>query len=114
MSQNDVNKVFISHDEKILLKMKKETDLCHCKHNWETNYSGLFVRLENDCYTLPTAKFPPSSVNIENNQNIKLDYLSFTQDNYTRTLYDSLNDGIERTLIHTVKIFLLWQEEILM
>ena len=85
--------------------MKKETDLCHCKHNWETNYSGLFVRLENDCYTLPTAKFPPSSVNIENNQNIKLDYLSFTQDNYTRTLYDSLNDGIERTLSHTVKNF---------
>ena len=105
LSQNDVNKVFISHDEKILLKMKKKTDLCHCKHNWETNYSGLFVRLENDCYTLPTAKFPPSSVNIENNQNIKLDYLSFTQDNYTRTLYDSLNDGIERTLSHTVKNF---------
>ena len=88
------------------MKLKKETNLCQCKHNWETNYSGLYIRLESDCYTLPTAKFPPASVNIESNQNIKLDYISFTQDNHTRTLYESLNYGIERTLSHTVKNFL--------
>ena len=105
LSQNKLNKVFISHDEKILLKMKKKTDVCECKENWETNYSGLFIRMETDCYTLPTAKFPPSSVNLENNQNIKLDYLSFTQDNYTRSLYESLNQGIEKTLSHSVKNF---------
>ena len=105
LSQNDLKKVFISHSEKILLKLKKETNLCQCKHNWATNYNGLYIRLESDCYTLPTAKFPPASVNIESNQNIKLDYISFTQDNHTRTLYESLNYGIERTLSHTIKTF---------
>ena len=105
LSQNDFNKVFISHEEKILLKLKRETDVCKCKNNWESNYSGLYIRMEADCYILPTSKFPPSSVNIESNANIKLDYLAFTQDNYTRSLYESLNYGIEKTLSHSVKNF---------
>ena len=31
LSQNNVDKVFISHEQKILLKLTKETDICQCK-----------------------------------------------------------------------------------
>ena len=85
--------------------LKKETDICQCKRNWETNYSGLYIREEGECYTLSTQKFPPAAVNLESNQNIKLDYISFTQDNHTRTLYEYLNDGIEKTLGNSIKNF---------
>ena len=106
LSQNHVAKVFMSHDEKILLKLKNEIDICQCKHNWETNYSGLYIREEGKCHTVSTRKFPPAAVNLESNQNIKLDYLVFTQENHTRTLYQHLNDGIEKTLGNSIKNFL--------
>ena len=65
-------KVFLSHEDKILLKLTKVEDLCDCSRTWETGYKGLYLREVDGCRQLPSTDLPPASLNMESQTNIKL------------------------------------------
>ena len=103
---NNVTKVFISNSDKVLFKLKKRRNICGCSENYETNYAGLVVRIINECESLSARNFPPAAVNVEKNENIKLDYVSFKNENDTRNIYSILSDEIDEVSGTQIQNFL--------
>lgn len=87
---------FISHKEKLLFKIEETIDMCNCNFVYKTNYNGLYLLDNNRCSTLPVIIVPPpGSINLEHQENIKLDYLDFKSDNTSRFLYKHNSQKIE-------------------
>ena len=88
--------VFISESEKLLFKVKKtpEAQACGCLSSYKTNYHDLFIIPLSSCSQLPTGLIPPSSMNIEQSTNIKLDYLQFVQRNHSRHYFLTMESEV--------------------
>ena len=57
--------VFISHDYKVVLKVKERLNICGCQFTFKTNYEGLFLRYLTDCQPLDAKLLPPTAINVE-------------------------------------------------
>ena len=57
--------VFISHDYKVVLKVKEQLNICGCLFTYTTNYDGLYLRYLTDCTALDAKVLPPTAINIE-------------------------------------------------
>ena len=64
------------------------------------------VRIINECESLSARNFPPAAVNVEKNENIKLDYVSFKNENDTRNIYSILSDEIDEVSGTQIQNFL--------
>ena len=57
--------VFISHDYKVVLKVKEQMNICSCLFTYKTNYEGLYLRYLTDCNALDAKVLPPAAINVE-------------------------------------------------
>ena len=54
---------------------------------------------------MPSDKFPPASVNLESQSNIKLDYQAFVSTNQTQTVFDILTDSVTDSVNYQIRNF---------
>ena len=77
-------KMFISDEAKILLTLKENTDCCGCESCFDTNIPGLKLLDSQKCTILGLVNgIPAVEVNLEYNNNVRLDYLRFKTENST-------------------------------
>ena len=97
-------KAFISHDQKIVVKVQKRMAACDCTHIYETNFPGIFLYDLKFCALL-TGRIAPMDINVEHMLNIKLDYSEFRSENSTRFIYNKLYNDISHSLKQSLKHF---------
>ena len=95
LTKDDIS-YFLSHKDKLLFKIEEATKLCNCDFVYRTNYPGLYLLDSEICTTISADIIPPpGSINLEHQENIKLDYLDFKAENTTRFLYKHNSQKIE-------------------
>ena len=78
------NLIPCSDEEKLILKMKKKVNKCNCDATFTSNYPDMYLRDLSKCIELESQDLPTSSVDLEHQTNMKLDYLKFVADNTSR------------------------------
>ena len=107
LTDSDTKKeVFISHESKILVKLKEKSNLCMCEKTYSTQLPRLYLReVDSGCHELSPIALPPRSINLENQLNTKLDFAAFKADNTSRFLYHELFDDVTQALKISLKMF---------
>ena len=99
-------KIFVAEKENIFLKLTKTSDVCDCKHSYLTQYKGLYIRNVQKCSSLTDIDLPPNSLNLEYNNNIKLDYMMYKSENVTKFIYELLQEDLEISNLFWFKKFM--------
>ena len=71
------SEIFVSKDQKIVLKIMDKSPLCGCRDTFKSNYNGFFIRFLDQCKALSSRVLPASEMDIESHTNVKLDYSLF-------------------------------------
>ena len=87
------NSIFIHFEYKIIFKLTGKQEICKCKHVYKTNYQGLFLNPVPPCAEIDEKQLPPSALNMEFSENVKIDYALFHSENITQFVYETLYSG---------------------